>query len=169
MKLSQYQSEALHFAHPSREHVLRVAVAGMGLAGEAAEVLQVARTYKGDLEEMTLELGDVIWYGAELASVFGLSLEEVDVQDPGLDMRTLAEEVVILAGAATDYLKKVVGQGHPPDKERISAMLHAVFSCIARMALAAGTTLQRVCEANITKLTRRYPNGFTSERSIHRD
>lgn len=56
----------------------------LGLAGETGEVVDgiKKREYHGRVEEITVEhlieeLGDVMWYLANLASVLGVSLETV--------------------------------------------------------------------------------------------
>lgn len=154
---------------PSQTFPLRVAVAGMGLAGEAAEVLEVVRRGAAT-EEVISEIGDVAWYGAEVASTLGIQLNTLDIHpaDSDDDARGLSEDIVIHAGRTTDYLKKIVGHGHPVDVQKVSTMLVAVFSNIAALSVALGTSLDYVCAANIAKLSRRYPNGFSSEASINR-
>jgi hypothetical protein len=40
---------------------------------------------------------------------------------------------------------------------------------VATLATTAGISLQDVAEANIEKLRKRYPEGFSEERSNHRE
>lgn len=54
----------------------------LGLAGEAGEVVdlikkQVCHQHGIDADAIAKELGDVLWYIAAIASVLGLSLDEV--------------------------------------------------------------------------------------------
>ena len=57
----------------------------LGLAGETGEVLEIIKKIVRDrrdvssveLDKIELELGDVLWYLAQLASRFGLSLNGV--------------------------------------------------------------------------------------------
>lgn len=60
----------------------RLAVAGLGLAGEAGEVAELVKKHLGhgqplDLDRVEKELGDVLWYVSELASALGLDLNVV--------------------------------------------------------------------------------------------
>lgn len=60
----------------------RVAVACMGLAGEAGEVVDYLKKWVGhghdiDKEHVKKELGDVLWYVSEIATALGLSLQEI--------------------------------------------------------------------------------------------
>lgn len=60
----------------------RVAVACMGLAGEAGEVIDYLKKWVGhghdiDKEHVKKELGDVLWYVSEIATALGLNLQEI--------------------------------------------------------------------------------------------
>lgn len=60
----------------------RLMVACLGLTGEAGEVVDevkkvVAHGHQYDRSKLVKELGDVLWYAAELASSIGVSLDEV--------------------------------------------------------------------------------------------
>jgi NTP pyrophosphatase (non-canonical NTP hydrolase) len=173
VNLSDYQAAALRTAGLTREPNIRIAVAGMGLAGEAAEVLEVV--FSTDHDKLGKELGDVMWYTAETASSFGISLADLTIPDPTDDddflealLRGYAVRLSIHAGTLTDYLKKIVGHGHEPDLDRIAAGLAQVIRDVTDVAGASGLTLDEVCEANIVKLQARYKRGFTSAESINR-
>lgn len=72
------------------------------------------------------------------------------------------------AGEVADYLKKVLHHGHPMDVDRLREELGDVLWYTALIAERAGIYLSEVAEANIRKLERRYPDGWTSEDSIER-
>jgi NTP pyrophosphatase (non-canonical NTP hydrolase) len=72
------------------------------------------------------------------------------------------------AGEVADYVKKVVGHGHSLDKEVLKEELGDVLWYIAVMADMLGMKLSDVADANIAKLRERYPDGFSSERSVNR-
>jgi NTP pyrophosphatase (non-canonical NTP hydrolase) len=75
--LNEYQVEARQFAiYPEEASVVYPA---LGLSGEAGEVAEkVKKSIRGDkpldIEEVAKELGDVLWYVANLASDIGVSL-----------------------------------------------------------------------------------------------
>lgn len=73
------------------------------------------------------------------------------------------------AGEVADYLKKVVGHGHELDVELVKKELGDVMWYVSVLADEVGLTLGDVAKANIDKLKKRYPDGFSSERSINRD
>jgi NTP pyrophosphatase (non-canonical NTP hydrolase) len=79
MKLNEYQLLASRTACP---HEFELANYGLGLTGEAGEVADLVKKsmfhgHEIDQDEIKKELGDVMWYLALLASLAGLSLEEV--------------------------------------------------------------------------------------------
>ena len=73
------------------------------------------------------------------------------------------------AGEAIDIVKKHLAQGHPLDREKLVKELGDIAWYLAETATALDVSLESVLEGNIEKLRRRYPEGFTSECSIHRD
>lgn len=84
MKLSDYQQAAIRTVRRPGNDLEAVAIALLGLAGEAGSV---ATEYKKQLRDgsahitakmrMREELGDVLWYVATLSSKFGLDLDDV--------------------------------------------------------------------------------------------
>lgn len=86
MRFHDYQEEAkrtLNFKpdwHP--EYPRKLAVLGLGLAGEAGEVVEHIKKFVGhghelNREHVKKELGDVLWYLAAVASQCGLRLDDV--------------------------------------------------------------------------------------------
>ncbi len=84
MELSEYQRLARRTAEYPRAAWL--AYPALGLAGEAGEVAEHAkkaiRDDRGEVSDerraaMSKELGDVLWYVAQLASELGLELDEI--------------------------------------------------------------------------------------------
>ena len=73
------------------------------------------------------------------------------------------------SGEATDIVKKHLFQGHDLDKEKIAKELGDIAWYLAEAATALNMDLEDIFAANIEKLRKRYPEGFDSERSIHRE
>ncbi len=73
------------------------------------------------------------------------------------------------AGEAIDIVKKHLHQGHALDKETLIKELGDIAWYLAETAYALDTELEAVLERNIAKLKARYPEGFDTERSIHRE
>jgi len=73
------------------------------------------------------------------------------------------------SGEAIDIVKKWLAQGHELDKEKLAKELGDIAWYLAETATALDMNLEDIFAANIRKLKKRYPEGFDSERSIHRE
>lgn len=72
------------------------------------------------------------------------------------------------AGEAIDILKKHLFHGHELDKEHLAKELGDVAWYIAISADALGYELETILQMNVDKLKARYPDGFETEKSLHR-
>lgn len=72
------------------------------------------------------------------------------------------------SGEVIDIVKKHLAQGHELNKDKIIEELGDVCWYIAEIAYILGVKLEDVLEGNITKLSKRYSNGFSKEESINR-
>lgn len=84
------------------------------------------------------------------------------------ELAVLALGVSGEAGEVADYIKKVVGHGHALDKDKLTKELGDVMWYVAVLSSAIGVNLETVAQSNIDKLKARYPDGFSSDRSINR-
>ena len=73
------------------------------------------------------------------------------------------------SGEAIDIVKKWLAQGHELDKQKLAKELGDIAWYLAETATALDLKLEDIFEANIEKLKKRYPEGFDSQRSIHRE
>ena len=73
------------------------------------------------------------------------------------------------AGECIDIVKKHLFQGHPLDTDKLVDELGDVLWYVAITADGIGVQLEDIMQHNIDKLSRRYPEGFNAERSIHRE
>ena len=73
------------------------------------------------------------------------------------------------SGEVIDLVKKHVSHGHPLNREKLIDELGDVAWYLAECAEAIGVTLEDVLAHNIEKLKKRYPEGFSTERSINRE
>jgi NTP pyrophosphatase (non-canonical NTP hydrolase) len=76
----------------------------------------------------------------------------------------LAEE----AGEVLGLVRKHVFMRHGLDRARLITELGDALWCLTGVAAAAGTSLDEVAAANIDKLRRRYPDGYSDAASLHR-
>jgi NTP pyrophosphatase (non-canonical NTP hydrolase) len=107
MDLSDYQQRSRRTAEYPREAWL--AYPALGLAGEAGEIAEHAKKAIRDnggvvsderRDAMAKELGDVLWYVAQLASELGLDLSEV--AQANLDKLLSRQRRGVLSGSGDD-------------------------------------------------------------------
>lgn len=72
------------------------------------------------------------------------------------------------AGEAIDLVKKHLHQGHALDREALIKELGDVAWYLAETAYALDVDLETVLAGNIEKLKKRFPEGFSIERSQNR-
>lgn len=73
------------------------------------------------------------------------------------------------AGECDDLLKKHLFQGHELDTEHLAKELGDVAWYLAICADTIGYDLETIFKMNVDKLMARYPEGFDSELSVHRN
>lgn len=107
MQLSEYQRLSRRTAEYPREAWL--AYPALGLAGEAGEVAEHAKKAIRDdggevlserREAMAKELGDVLWYVAQLASELELDLDEIAAEN--LEKLLSRQRRGVLSGSGDD-------------------------------------------------------------------
>lgn len=72
------------------------------------------------------------------------------------------------SGECSDMIKKHLYQGHSIDREHLVKELGDIAWYLAVSAKALGYDLESVLQMNVDKLKKRYPEGFSVERSLHR-
>lgn len=72
------------------------------------------------------------------------------------------------AGEVADLVKKMMYQGHEWDFEHIAKECSDCMWYLAEIATAIGFDLSEIMQMNIDKLMKRYPDGFSAERSQNR-
>jgi len=72
------------------------------------------------------------------------------------------------AGEVLGLIKKHVFHKHPLNREKLISELGDVRWYFELLLHSLGTTIEEVEEVNIKKLHKRYPEGFSTEKSINR-
>ena len=119
MTLAEYQNFAKQNLRPGCDEV----VFALGLGGETGEVLEILKKARRDLAVPDIphikeELGDVLWYVANLCTVFGLTLEEVIDGNVHKLCERYAKPVDFIEHAEGNYLYRMNG----PHIEKIDAV-----------------------------------------------
>ena len=72
------------------------------------------------------------------------------------------------SGEVADLVKKHRFQGHDLDFEHIAKELGDIAWYLAVGAYSIGYDLEKSLQMNVDKLKARYPDGFSTDRSLHR-
>lgn len=73
------------------------------------------------------------------------------------------------SGEVADLVKKHRFQGHDLDLVHVARELGDIAWYLAVGAYAIGCDLESILQMNVDKLEARYPNGFSTDRSLRRD
>ena len=180
MNMDEYQRLAMRTCDTSRRK--RVQEALLGLIGETGEIVDVAKKHlfqsetdaQLPREQLAEEIGDVLWYMAELADgmqsqMADFSLMEFAYLDnkvrkhnrarPGIEHMAegTCRRALQIYSAVCSSQYKSVGM----DYRRLLLML-------AQLAYAAGYRMEEIAQMNIEKLEKRYPQGFDARKSAER-
>ena len=72
-------------------------------------------------------------------------------------------------GEVADHIKKFMYQGHELDRDHLVEELGDVLWYVSLTLNGLGCDMETCMNRNIQKLMKRYPDGFSAERSIHRE
>lgn len=75
------------------------------------------------------------------------------------------------SGEIADHVKKIVYHGHPLDddtRDKIAKEIGDILWYCAIGARGIGVSLSEIASANVEKLRKRYPEGFSTEKSLNR-
>lgn len=178
MDIRDYQKAAMRTSTDGHDRKLNGC---MGLIGESGEVVDVVKKWKfqsGDhaaipKDKLIDELGDVLWYLAEISTGYGMDMIEqmellgFDLNDTLFYDENLLEIDAINLGLSAARLAAMIQGEEPPVRVMydVSQMIDLISHILKDFC---GSTLSMCMQKNIEKLLRRYPEGFDPERSLHR-
>lgn len=107
--------------------------------------------------------------GGNLTAHFlGLCGEAGEVVECVVETMELAIKMNIASSKVTESYKKHIGHGHELDTFKLAKELGDVLWYISAIATGLNLSLEDIAIANVAKLKTRYPDKFSSERSINR-
>lgn len=132
--------------------------------------------------KVILELGDILWYCSVLADLFKSRMSNIcsflpfsrcDYSSSGSNAAVTFELSKLLVDMVpiTTHCKHVVYHGHKIDSIMTNEIIVAIVKVVehvCKIAIEFSATLENVVEFNVLKLRKRYPDGFSSERSVNR-
>lgn len=187
MDITSYQTAAARTMRPdevmhdgevrfARDSALHFA---LGLAGEAGELSDLYLNYPlvGATESFVKEIGDTCWYIAMGATLFEMDLHAIACRAAALKFHHIDDDnptdLLLSLGASaakiSERIKKAAFFGHELDFAQIESLLSIVWWHIPHLARIFGVTVDHILDANIEKLRKRYPEGFTQLASINRE
>ena len=152
---------------------------GMEKYGEPLEENTTLTTTQR-IEHLQEELIDALKYCEHLKVVSNDGITANDYQRAAMrtDNKNQTEEERMLdalfglcgeAGEVMDAYKKYRFQGHESYRDEMIIECSDLLWYAAKLADVLGVTLGEVMERNIEKLKKRFPDGFSKERSVNRD
>ena len=175
MIVEDYQRLAMRTSPEGHDRMLNGC---MGLIGESGEVVDIVKKWKfqsGDHAQLPKaklieELGDVLWYCAEVSTAMGVNMMDAKkhfgIEGLAYDGQ-IHIEAIFLSKMANDITDDYLG----PDvsMETIYKVAHIIDLIEYMLNCYCECTLADCMQLNIDKLKRRYPDGFDPERSLHRE
>ena len=160
-------------------------ILALGLIGETVEFLSSYEGIESPGDQMSVveaanrvmsEAGDVLWYAARIMDVIGLKFSlwqtngTVDNFNKSCVKKNRRFRILENAAIVSEHVKKVFGHGHDLDTDLMHSALSDVIidvSYILRI-IHGKAAFHTTLEHNIIKLQGRYPDGFSTSRSINR-
>jgi NTP pyrophosphatase (non-canonical NTP hydrolase) len=103
-----------------------------------------------------------------------LALRTASAQSTESEQTMLDAAALGLAGESgeiADHVKKILYHGHPLDdatRDKIAKEIGDILWYCAIGARGIGVSLSEIARMNVEKLRKRYPEGFSSEKSLNR-
>lgn len=189
MEIEEYHVEVKRTSSPDAPHNEVIVLAGLGIAGEAAEVVSLVRETATDedftgiqsihqRDDLREEAGDLLWYMAYLLNHFNLTFDVITASsldsyqsffaDHPRDITVTALDMSIAAGALADIAKKHVLHQKPLDMISLVGQLVLVFANLTILLNHFDIKLTDALDTNTAKLRIRYPNGWSAIDSLAR-
>jgi hypothetical protein len=169
MNPHEYHALAMRTKSHDQTPVQRLTNAALGLAGEWAEFYELWYTNDNAPVETLKEAGDLLWYSAQATDALGLNFADIQWQ---VVTGTTNATCIKAIGTIAEIAKKAMFHGHPLGDEQRDQVMDAlayIVRDVRNVLVVYRWTMEDAMQANIDKLRRRYPDGFSAEASINRE
>lgn len=159
------RTESLDLFKVDNARILHAAI------GASTEVSELVLAEPGDITNVKEEMGDILWYIAIAADALGLNRIE-DFLPLADKARVDLDAIKAMVGSAADALdvvKRGLFYGIELDEVKFGGHFGTLLDAVQILAKDSGWTLTDLKVANIGKLSKRYPEKFTSEKAVNRD
>jgi NTP pyrophosphatase (non-canonical NTP hydrolase) len=183
------QKQMLRSAKFDEPYKRALSLCGLGIGGEASEISDLIKKvfYHGhafDRDKFIEEGGDLLWYVAYLSHVLEVNFGDLlSVRRPKDDVlyfddaplyTRIGLNLTIYSGFVALHIDYLLFQlitspsfleNHKAD---LIQNLCNLVSWVKDLANVLNSTLAKMCQVNIEKLNKRYPDGFSTEASLAR-
>ncbi|MGN0778368.1 MAG: MazG nucleotide pyrophosphohydrolase domain-containing protein [Aristaeellaceae bacterium] len=146
--------------HDQWQQMLRCPCITVDTTGSLTDALTLIRAAIAEMEACTM---DVNAYQREAMMLLRPDLTKHDA------LVNAAMGLCGESGEVVDLMKKHLFQGHPLERDKLVKELGDVAWYLAEAATALDVSLSAILQGNLEKLHQRYPQGFSVERSLHRE
>lgn len=171
----------------AESNMLSTLNAATGLASETGEIMefyQRGSRWKGDRDHRRKELGDWIWYWSLMVWCYGFKNSQIrngkdNVEDAQHGLYALRQydpeecmfAMTTVVGRLNEFVKKQFFHFHPvtaEDESRMKDLLLVALYSWFQLCRSHEVTPANVLWVNIDKLRKRYPEGFSTDKSLNR-
>jgi len=171
MKIEIYQKEATRTMANLGELVHDSIHMTVGMNTEvSAELLKPLSSSNFDVVNVKEEIGDLMWYVANYATLHKLSLttdlyKRVIVKDA----KEIVEDILVCIGELQDLDKKLFAYKKPYDANKQFGFFNHLNQLILQLCETLNFNIESILQLNIDKLKSRYPEKFNEENAINRN
>jgi NTP pyrophosphatase (non-canonical NTP hydrolase) len=136
----------------------------IGISTEIAEFMEAVAN--DDIVNGNEELGDILWYTANLARITHTSAW-LPIQNN--TMQVFVDEWLVGVQELLDHYKKAVYYGSDVDKQYVATHIQQILTICCGIANNTDTDIHDILDKNINKLRVRYPEKFTQDAAENRN
>lgn len=105
----------------------------------------------------------------DLSSKTANKMEHIMAEGRTLELLNYCLGLAGESGELIDYIKKVIFHKHELNLYHVEKELGDILWYVSQLARVLNLDMGDIAETNIEKLKKRYPNGFSTEKSVNRD